>query len=142
MHNCGIRTRNLVHTFRSQYHYAASVNTSVLQMSVIRLIFNRPCSPRSRHLAAGVGHTVRDQQHSALRPANWPAAACKCSSTGLQSGGTATGRFKNCLPVGANVPVTGTPGLGLPSGGPGWRCHGRRGRCGWSRAMCPTPAAR
>ena len=29
-----------------------------------------------------------------LRLANWPAAACKCSSTGLQSGGTATGRFK------------------------------------------------
>ena len=31
---------------------------------------------------------------TALRLANWPAAACKCSSTGLQSGGTATGSFK------------------------------------------------
>ena len=68
MHNCGIRTRNLVHTFRSHYHYAASVNTSVLQMSVIRVIFNRPCSPRSRHLAAGVGHTARDQPQRQPRP--------------------------------------------------------------------------
>ena len=58
MHNCRIRTSNLVHTFSSHYHYAASVDTSVLQMSVTRFIFNRPCSsPRahSRHLTAGVG---------------------------------------------------------------------------------------
>ncbi len=53
---------NLVHTFRSHYHYAASTNTMVLQMSVTRVIFNRPCSSRSRHLAAGVGHPA------------WPAA--------------------------------------------------------------------
>ncbi len=44
MHNCWIRNRNLVHTFRSHYHYAVSVNTSVLQMSVIRVIFKRPRS--------------------------------------------------------------------------------------------------
>ena len=70
MHNCGIRTSNLVHTFSSHYHYAASVDTSVLQMSVTRFIFNRPCSPRahSRHLTAGVGHTVRDQPQRPRRP--------------------------------------------------------------------------
>ena len=70
MHNCGIQTSNLVHTFRSHYHYAASVDTSVLQMSVTRFIFNRPCSPRahSRHLTAGVGHTVRDQPQRPRRP--------------------------------------------------------------------------
>ncbi len=50
--------------------------------------------------------------------------------------------LQNCLLVGANVPVhvpvTGTlrpgPGLGLPSGGPGRRYHGRRGRRGGARA--------
>ena len=70
MHNCGIRTSNLVHTFHSHYHYAASVDTLVLQMSVTRFIFNRPCSPRahSRHLTAGVGHTVRDQPQRPRRP--------------------------------------------------------------------------
>ncbi len=30
MHNCWIRTRNLVHTFHRLYHCTASVNTSVL----------------------------------------------------------------------------------------------------------------
>ena len=30
MHNCRIRTRNLVHTFRRRHHCTASVNTSVL----------------------------------------------------------------------------------------------------------------
>ena len=30
MHNCWIRTSNLVHTFRMRYHCTASVNTSVI----------------------------------------------------------------------------------------------------------------
>ena len=30
MHNCWIRTRNLVHTLRRHYHCTASVNTSVI----------------------------------------------------------------------------------------------------------------
>jgi len=70
MHYCRIRNRNRVHTFLSHYHYAAGVDTLVLQMSVTRFIFNRPCSPRarSRHLAAGVGHTVRDQPQRPRRP--------------------------------------------------------------------------
>jgi len=99
--------------------------------------------PAADQWPAGSDRFVLKYVFNALRPANWPAAT---GSTGLQSGGTATSRFKNCLPVGANVPVTvtGTPGLGLPSGGPGRRCpsHGRRGRCGWSRTVCPTPAVR
>ena len=76
--------------------------------------------PAAAQWPAGSDPFVLKYVFNALRPANWPAAT---GSTGLQSGGTATSRFKNCLPVGANVPVTGTPvtgtpGLGLPSGGP------------------------
>ena len=96
MHNCWIRTSNLVHTFSSHYHYAASVDTSVLQMSVTRFIFNRPCSPRahSRHLTAGVGHTVRDQPQRPRRP--WH------RRPGPPLGSPGPGR---------SVPVTGTVAL-------------------------------
>jgi hypothetical protein len=45
-----------------------SINTSVLQMSVTRLIFNRSCSPSSRHLAAGVGHPAQDQLRRQRQP--------------------------------------------------------------------------
>ncbi len=41
MHNCRIRTRNLVHTFRRLYHCTASVNTSVLLFPLTRLIHIR-----------------------------------------------------------------------------------------------------
>jgi hypothetical protein len=34
MHNYGIQTSNLVHTFRRHYHCTASVNTSVLHSSL------------------------------------------------------------------------------------------------------------
>ena len=54
MHNCWIRTRNLVQTFCSLFHYAASVNTTVLLSSLIRIICNSLCIPCNRHLATGV----------------------------------------------------------------------------------------
>ncbi len=39
-----MRTRNFEHTFRRQYHYATSVNTSVLQLTLTRTIRNSLCS--------------------------------------------------------------------------------------------------
>ncbi len=62
VHNCRIQTHNLVHTFLRLYHYAASVNTSVLVSSLIRIICNNLCTPRQRHLAAGVEHPALPPQ--------------------------------------------------------------------------------
>ena len=41
MHNCQIRTRDLVHTYRRRYHCTASVNTSVLLFPLTRTIHIR-----------------------------------------------------------------------------------------------------
>ena len=68
VYNCRLRTRrgNLVHTFSRHYHSgyryagAASVNTSVLLLSLIRIICNSlRGTPQSSHLAAGVGNPTR-----------------------------------------------------------------------------------
>ena len=39
MHNCGIRTLDLVHTFRKHYHCTASINTSVLPFPLTGTIY-------------------------------------------------------------------------------------------------------
>ncbi len=104
-----------MHTFRSLYHYAASVNTSesVLHVSVIRVIFNRPFSPRSRHLrlvadirrgtsrAARAGHDIAGpglhsglevppgpQLHGPglhLEVSGWPQSRCRLTEARLRN---------------------------------------------------------
>ncbi len=87
-----------------------------LHMSVIRVIFNRPCSPRSRHLAAGVGHKARDQPRRPRRP--WH------RRPGPPIGSPSPG-----------VPVTGTL---APTGRQFWscRCSAAWLKPGWGTFEC------
>ncbi len=62
MHNWGIQTHDLVHTFSTSNHYAASVNISVLLLSMIKILYKNHCTAWPRHLAAGFGHQVQAQQ--------------------------------------------------------------------------------
>jgi hypothetical protein len=69
MHNYGIRTSNLVHTFRRHYHCTASVNTSVFRFFFdCEYIVQVVLSPHSRHLVAGVGHPALDPRRRPRRP--------------------------------------------------------------------------
>ena len=61
IHKWEIQTRDLVHTFLTSNHYAASVNISVLLLSLTKIIYKNHCTALPRHLAAGVGHPVRAQ---------------------------------------------------------------------------------
>ncbi len=56
MHNWRIWTHDLMHTFRTSNHYAASVNISVLLLSLTKIIYKNHCTDWPRHLAAGVEH--------------------------------------------------------------------------------------
>ncbi len=62
MHNLGILTDDLVHTFLTSNHYAASVNILVLLLSLTKIIYKNHCNARQRYLAAGVGHPARAPQ--------------------------------------------------------------------------------
>jgi hypothetical protein len=62
MHNYGILTRYLVHTYHLLNHCAASVNTSVLFLSLISTIHRSLCPALPHHLAAGFRHPARAPQ--------------------------------------------------------------------------------
>ncbi len=75
VHNWGIRTHDLVHTFHTSNHYAASINISVLQLSWTKIIYKNHCTARQLHLAAGAGHPARAQQRPQHLPGHlacWP----------------------------------------------------------------------
>ena len=62
MHKCGIRTRNLVHTFRGQYHRTASVDTSVILFPLagaIHIRFSALLFPVTWRLVSDVGRGTR-----------------------------------------------------------------------------------
>ncbi len=93
---------------------------------------NESCLPSCQ---PGVTPSYSGYVFTALRPVNWPGAACKCFSTGLQS---VTSKLPGCHR--ANL-SNWQPGPG-PSRGPGRRRHGWHGWRHWSRAGRPTSAAR
>ena len=62
MHNCRIRTRNLVHTFRWHYHCTASINTSVLLFpftGAIHIRLSALLFPVTWRLVSDVGRGTR-----------------------------------------------------------------------------------
>ena len=72
IHNCGNRTRNLVHTFLRHYHCTASVNTLVLPFPLLGSIYISiyVLSPLSHNLAADVtvGRPARAPRRRPRRP--------------------------------------------------------------------------
>ncbi len=101
MHNSGIRTPDLVHTFRTFNHYAASVNIwvadSVLILSLTEIIFNSLCTAPFKftwrlvsNIRRGPGRTTRPG-HNIAGPGlhlDLPIAQIRCTAV-LGSGNVA-----------------------------------------------------
>ncbi len=72
IHKWEIQTRDLVHTFLTSNHYAASVNISVLLLSLTKIIYKNHCTARQCHLAAGFRHLERAPQRPRTFRVTWP----------------------------------------------------------------------